>query len=214
MLRLSGKNTKVPLQNVHIPVTVGNIVTFACARDSARRKPVSILYVRHDVDWFYNNTNHISFEKSMYFSFIFDFDKYKKDFTQHKLFFENYAKDNGFDPFVPENWYFQTAKNILAIKVLNTTHTTHNNTQYTTIYNTHNTHYTTHTTHTTQRHNTCITQHTMPQHMHHTTHTHTQHTHNTMHTHTHHNAHSHTYTQMHITLQIILIIDILIHCIC
>jgi hypothetical protein len=67
MIRLSGKNSKVSLQNVHIPVTVGNIVTFMCAsRDSSSSNTVSILRVRHDVDWF-NNTNHISFEKSMYF---------------------------------------------------------------------------------------------------------------------------------------------------
>jgi hypothetical protein len=54
---------------------------------------------------------------------------FTKDFAKHKLFFENYAKDNGFDPFVPENWYFQTAKNILTIKVLNTTHNATCNTQ-------------------------------------------------------------------------------------
>jgi hypothetical protein len=138
MIRLSGKNTKVPLQNVHIPVTVGNIVTFVCAtRDSSSRNTISILRVRHDIDWF-NNTNHISFEKSMYFLLYLNLTDFTKDFAKHKLFFENYAKDNGFDPFVPENWYFQTAKNILAIKVLNTTqhtHTQHNITQYTT-YNT------------------------------------------------------------------------------
>jgi hypothetical protein len=47
-----------------------------------------------------------------------NFTDFKKDVTKHKLFFENYAKDNGFDPLVHENWYFQPAKNILAIKVL------------------------------------------------------------------------------------------------
>jgi hypothetical protein len=74
MIRLSGKTIEVPLQNVHIPVTVGNIVTFACAtRVSSRSDTVSILHVRHDVDWF-NNHDHIRFEKSMYFSFIFEFD--------------------------------------------------------------------------------------------------------------------------------------------
>jgi hypothetical protein len=127
MIRLSGKNIKVPFQNVHIPVTVGNIVTFtSVTRDLSSRDAVSILRVRHDIDWF-NNTNHISFEKSMYFLLYLNLTDFTKDFVKHKLFFENYAKDNGFDPLVPENWYFQTAKNIIAVKVLNATqYTTHN----------------------------------------------------------------------------------------
>jgi hypothetical protein len=69
-IRLSGKYIEVPLQKVHIPVTVGNIVTFSCTQ-YANREPssntVSIHRVRYDVDWF--NTNYISFEKSMHFSF-------------------------------------------------------------------------------------------------------------------------------------------------
>jgi hypothetical protein len=82
----------------------------------------------------------------VFFFFKFDLPDFIKDFTKHKLFFENYAKDNGFDPLVPENWYFQTAKNILSITVwlynkttTYTHHTTH--TQHTThIQLTHNTH--------------------------------------------------------------------------
>jgi hypothetical protein len=70
MIRLSGKNIQVPLQNVHIPVTVGNIVTFSHSPHTRAlsSNTVSIRHVRHDVDWF-NNTNSISFEESMYFSF-------------------------------------------------------------------------------------------------------------------------------------------------
>jgi hypothetical protein len=136
MIRLSGKSIEVPLQNVQVPVTVGNIVTFSFSfsyTSQSKREPsssdrVSILHVRHDVDWF-NNSYYIGIEKSMCFSFIFNL---KTDFTKHKLFFENYAKDNGFDPLVPENWYFQTIKNILSITVClyNNQHTC---TYYTTI---------------------------------------------------------------------------------
>jgi hypothetical protein len=73
MIRLSGKHIEVPLQNVHIPVTVGNIVTFSyfCTPHAKRELSsdrVSIHRVRHDVDWF-NKSNYISFGKSMYLSF-------------------------------------------------------------------------------------------------------------------------------------------------
>jgi hypothetical protein len=151
MIRLSGKNIKVPFQNVHIPVTVGNIVTFtSVTRDSSSRNTVSILHVRHDIDWF-NNTNHISFEKSIYFLLNLNLTDFTKDFANHKLFFENYAKDNGFDPLVPENWYFQTVKNIIAIKVLNTTQ-----------YTMHTMHYATHTIlNTTYTYTMHTTQHTL-----------------------------------------------------
>jgi hypothetical protein len=73
MIRLSGKHLKVPLQNVHVPITVGNIVTFSFSyTPHAKREPsssdrVSIHRVRHDIDWF---NNYISIEKrSMYCSF-------------------------------------------------------------------------------------------------------------------------------------------------
>jgi hypothetical protein len=74
MIRLTGKNIEVPLQNVHVPVTVGNVVTFSFFHSPrANRDPlshtVSIHRVRHDIDLF-NNTNCISFEKSMCFSFL------------------------------------------------------------------------------------------------------------------------------------------------
>jgi hypothetical protein len=81
---------------------------------------------------------------------ILNLTDFKKDFTKHKLFFENYAKDNGFDPFFPENWYFQNTKNILAIKVLSNTtqHSTQHSTATTqTNTNTNTAHYS-HTLHT------------------------------------------------------------------
>jgi hypothetical protein len=71
LFRLSGKDIEVPLQNVHIPVTVGNIVTFSFLYTPQAKRAlgdtVLIHRVRHDVDWF-NNT--ISIEKSMYFSYL------------------------------------------------------------------------------------------------------------------------------------------------
>jgi hypothetical protein len=78
MTRLSGKNIEVPLQNVHVPVTVGNIVTFSYFyTPHSKREPcsdrVSVHRIRHDVDWF-NNTNYISVEKGMLFLFLFTFD--------------------------------------------------------------------------------------------------------------------------------------------
>ena len=38
--------------------------------------------------------------------------------TNRKRFFENYAKEHGFDPLVPENWYLQSRKRIANYKVL------------------------------------------------------------------------------------------------
>jgi hypothetical protein len=34
-----------------------------------------------------------------------------------KAFFENYARDHGFDPGNPENWYSQPYKKIISVKV-------------------------------------------------------------------------------------------------
>lgn len=34
-----------------------------------------------------------------------------------KKFFEGYAKENGFDPYVAENWYTQTSGRIRSVKV-------------------------------------------------------------------------------------------------
>jgi hypothetical protein len=34
-----------------------------------------------------------------------------------RKFFEKYAKDNGFDPKNPENWYAQPADLIMSVKV-------------------------------------------------------------------------------------------------
>jgi len=34
-----------------------------------------------------------------------------------KLFFEQYAKEVGFDPLLPDNWYLQPQNNILSRKV-------------------------------------------------------------------------------------------------
>jgi hypothetical protein len=70
MIRLSGKNIEVPLQNVHVPVTVGNIVTFSYtphAKRDVSSDTVSIHRVRHDVDWFNNTSYKSSSDKSMYF---------------------------------------------------------------------------------------------------------------------------------------------------
>jgi hypothetical protein len=40
-----------------------------------------------------------------------------RDVGNRRRFFENYAKENGFDPHDPENWYLQPKDNILAVKV-------------------------------------------------------------------------------------------------
>jgi hypothetical protein len=80
MIRLSGKNIDIPLQNVHIPVTVGNIVTFSYTLHTNRApssSTVSIHHVRHDVDWL-NNTYAIGFEKSMYFFLCLNLTDFKK----------------------------------------------------------------------------------------------------------------------------------------
>jgi hypothetical protein len=37
---------------------------------------------------------------------------------KRRKFFENYAKENGFDPLSPENWYLQPIKKILSVIVL------------------------------------------------------------------------------------------------
>jgi hypothetical protein len=118
MIRLSGKNIKVPLQNVHIPVTVGNIVTFSHNPHTRASSSytVSIHHVRHDIDWF-NNTNSISFEESMYFSLCLNLTDFKKDFKKHKHFFEKFAKSNGFDPLIPENWLAVTTASICSVSV-------------------------------------------------------------------------------------------------
>jgi hypothetical protein len=36
---------------------------------------------------------------------------------KRRKFFEKYAKDQGFDPLIPENWYSQTYENIVAVTV-------------------------------------------------------------------------------------------------
>lgn len=41
-----------------------------------------------------------------------------KDRKNRRNFFENYAKENGFDPLVPDNWYKHPYINISQIKVL------------------------------------------------------------------------------------------------
>jgi hypothetical protein len=37
---------------------------------------------------------------------------------ERRKFFESYAKQNGFDPLIPENWYNTSTKKLLAKKVL------------------------------------------------------------------------------------------------
>ena len=34
-----------------------------------------------------------------------------------RIFFENYAKQNGFDPLIPDNWYTQPRRTILSTMV-------------------------------------------------------------------------------------------------
>jgi hypothetical protein len=45
-----------------------------------------------------------------------------------KRFFEVYAKQNKFDPLIPENWYAQTQKQILSVKVFLLLNSKHNST--------------------------------------------------------------------------------------
>eukprot|EP00026_Physarum_polycephalum_P003234 Phypoly_transcript_03244.p1 GENE.Phypoly_transcript_03244~~Phypoly_transcript_03244.p1 ORF type:complete len:742 (+),score=88.29 Phypoly_transcript_03244:221-2446(+) len=40
----------------------------------------------------------------------------RRDVNNRRQFFERYAKENDFDPLVPENWYYQSRDKILAIK--------------------------------------------------------------------------------------------------
>jgi hypothetical protein len=49
------------------------------------------------------------------FAFLTDF---KKDFKKHKRFFEKFAKNNGFDPLIPENWHSVTTTSISSVSVL------------------------------------------------------------------------------------------------
>lgn len=39
--------------------------------------------------------------------------------VNRRKFFENYAKEQGFDPLVPENWYSQPIQNLMELKVYN-----------------------------------------------------------------------------------------------
>jgi hypothetical protein len=39
------------------------------------------------------------------------------NFENRKKFFEDYAKQNGFDPYNPVNWYTQPRENIMSVKV-------------------------------------------------------------------------------------------------
>lgn len=40
------------------------------------------------------------------------------DIKNRKKFFERYARDNSFDPLLPDNWYSQKSSDILSSKVL------------------------------------------------------------------------------------------------
>lgn len=40
-----------------------------------------------------------------------------KDIDSRRLFFENYAKKEGFDPLIPDNWYIQPRTKIADSKV-------------------------------------------------------------------------------------------------
>jgi hypothetical protein len=42
-----------------------------------------------------------------------------EDISSRRELFVKYAKENGFDPLNPENWYLQPRKKILEIKVFN-----------------------------------------------------------------------------------------------
>jgi hypothetical protein len=40
-----------------------------------------------------------------------------QDTSRRRKLFENYAKANDFDPLIPENWYLQPLKRIMAVEV-------------------------------------------------------------------------------------------------
>jgi hypothetical protein len=63
----------------------------------------------------YINTNTFFF----FFSFFFEVN-YWKDPTNRKLFFDNFAAEQKFDPLKPSNWYGITQKAILEQKVTRT----------------------------------------------------------------------------------------------
>jgi hypothetical protein len=48
------------------------------------------------------------------FAFLTDF---KKDCKKHKHFFEKFAKNNRFDPLIPENWRSVTTTSISSVSV-------------------------------------------------------------------------------------------------
>jgi hypothetical protein len=59
---------------VHVPVTIGNIVTFSYTQ--SKKEPANIITihrVRHDIDWFDKKYNAIGIEKSLALSFFMAF---------------------------------------------------------------------------------------------------------------------------------------------
>jgi hypothetical protein len=50
-------------------------------------------------------------------SLLISYKDVKHDIGSLRKFFEQYAKDNGFDPLVPEHWYQQATSRLLFIKV-------------------------------------------------------------------------------------------------
>ena len=47
------------------------------------------------------------------------FAEYWEKSNNRRIFFEDYASSNGFDPYNPENWYMQQKHKILTKKVRN-----------------------------------------------------------------------------------------------
>jgi hypothetical protein len=46
-----------------------------------------------------------------------DIDPWDKS-AERRHFFEDYAKENGFDPLIPDNWYSQSRDKIMSTKVV------------------------------------------------------------------------------------------------
>lgn len=59
----------------------------------------------------------INLEKSKFFASSSSSTSMWRDPQKRRKFFENFAKENSFDPIVPENWYKQSKKSIMAREV-------------------------------------------------------------------------------------------------
>lgn len=89
------------------------------------RKSIFFLFLRHVIFFFvlifYNTFLRFlivipCYSKNVSITLYF-IDKYWLEFSNRRKFFENFAKEKGFDSLVPANWYMITTEEVLNAKV-------------------------------------------------------------------------------------------------